>query len=985
MILLICSAAGFSQSNPVCDYLKIGRLSEPKSNCNINTSNFPKVCLKLKFHFIKYLNSPEEFPSDKLYVNLLDGLNEIFNEGNITFTFDGDCINYIDFENEFNTGSSSSDAFERKSTVLNNKSVFGFDENAINIYSFSKGGGGEAYLGQNILFCATSLSALAHELGHTLGLWHTFGKGNPSGDPITPFPTPWVCKDGTNDTEYQGDNVSDTGADPYTMDLDNNGIADQWKWFIETTCNQNISNSQTDYCNDNTNLWNIPVDNWMSYYGECKKCFTEGQYSRMHQYIEDHFEDMVVSDCDDDPYFNPIDCQQADITLSIPTLWENGTLELCKDQKIIIEAGGSLILKNYRLTKKLGNNTECPGLSKFGEWDGIYLSGLTANNSSDKPSLLVLENSEISHSKNGIHAYHFNQIRFSESKMVSNGAGIDARHGEFGLYVENNSLIDGSSSIIDETNRKSYREINLINCAGRFSASTITGKAMSTGIYSYYGTLRFVNHNKVLNFETAVYKDMDKSNGGFDSFGSSGSGIWASNSSFQSTIDKYEAVYLNSTRDAVFYDNNLVGKIVSKGKGSGLWNHNYIKGEFENVNYISLANPELAYEFKDNLIDHTRLEFYGKNPLSNAICNSWLNPQAYAVQVYANPFISSWGSDESPSGNRVSTQGIYPIMISPNKYVTNYFDQTNLPEMQFSYAGNFIGKGIPYLSSCNYRLTGSPGTTGFSESCDETHAEADWDSLEALRLNLLDSIGSQTDSLLLIQLNNSLDQVLLEQSKLAARLLRCHREDSLWTVKGDTWVERLNTDLLDLYALSELWNQEAFDQVIEFDQFAEEDLDDFEVLQSAAQYLLQWQLDSLDIYQLPTSYLDTLINLAESNYGEYSNYLRSWLYTFNGIRLDWPQEMQSYARIPDRTPNQSTSDWIIIPNPVVDCFKLVTDSKPEISLIKLFNLQGNIIFEQKLSANQEICIPEHLSSGLYILNLTDVRTNVNKTFKLCLR
>lgn len=985
MILLICSATGFSQSSPVCDYLKIGRLSEPKSDCNINTSNFPEVCLKLKFHFIKYLNSPEEFPSDKLYVNLLDGLNKIFNEGNITFTFDGDCINYIDFENEFNTGSSSDDAIERKSTVQNNKTVFGFDENAINIYSFTKGGGGEAYLGQNILFCATSLSALAHELGHTLGLWHTFGKGNPFGNPVNPFSTPWVCKDGTNDSGFQGDDVSDTGADPYTMDLDNNGIADQWKWFIEATCNQNISHTQADFCNDNTNLWNIPVDNWMSYYGECKKCFTEGQYSRMHQYIEDYFEDMVISDCADDPYFNPVDCQQADITISTPTLWENGTSELCKDQKIIIEAGGSLTLKNYRLTKKLGNNTACPGLSKFGEWDGIYLSGFSANNSSAKPSLLVLENSEISHSKNGIHAYHFNEIRFNASKMISNGAGIDARHGVSGLYVENNSLIDGSSSIIDETNRKSYREINLINCAGRFSASTITGKAMSTGIYSYYGTLRFSNHNKVGNFKTAVYKDMDKSNGGFDSFGSSGSGISASNSSFQSTIDKYEAVYLNSTRDAVFYDNNLVGKIVSKGKGSGLWNHNYIKGEFENVNYISLANPELAYEFKDNLFEHTRMEFYGKNPLCNAICNSWLNPQAYAVHVYANPFISSWGTKTSPSGNRVSTPGIYPIMNSPNMFVNNYFDNTNPPEMQFSYAGNFEGVGISLVSSCNYRLMGGPGTTGFSESCDKTQAEADWDSLEALRLNLLDSIEYQTDSISLLQLSIALDQVLIQQSKMASRILRCHREDSLWTTTGNTWLERLDPDLLILNSLSELWNQEAFDQVMAFEDFDEEEINDFEVLQSAAQYLLQWQLDSLDIYQLPISHLDTLIILAESNYGEYSNYLRSWLYAYYGIRLDWPEEMQSYARIPYRTPNQSTSDWIIIPNPVVDCFKLITDSKPEISLIKLFNLHGNLMFEQKLSANQEICIPEYLSSGLYILNLTNVRCNMNKTLKLWLR
>jgi len=963
-------------------------MAEPKTNCNNDPGAFPPICLKLKFHFIKYLGTKEEFPSDKLYVDLLDQINDVFAQGNIKFTFDSDCINYIVYDSNFNTGDKPGDDSERKSTVLNNKTTFGFDDEAINVYSFTTSGGGEAYLGQNILFCASNFSALTHELGHTLGLVHTFGKGNPYAIPntslILPFSKPWVCKNGNNDSGFQGDDVSDTGADPYTMDLDGNGYGDQHNWFIESNCSQNIANAVKDDCNDQTNPWNIPVDNWMSYYGACKKCFTQGQYERMHQYIEDYFEDMVRTDCDNDPYFDPVDCQLADITISTPVVWENGILEMCKDQKIIIEAGGSLTLRNYTITKKQGPIPNCPDLSKYGEWDGVYLNAYSTNNNSTKPSLLVLENSKISYSKNGIIAIQFDEIRFDQSKMVNNGAGIQAKHGASGVYILNNSLIDGSGANITSTNRASYRHISCINTALSISASTVIGKGLSTGIYSYFGTVQIVNQSKIKNFETCIYKDADMMKGGFDAFGSSGAGLVVSNSSLEAKIDKYEAIYMNGTKDAVIFDNTIIGNVVSRGKCTGIMYHNYLLDVLNGVNSVSIANPELSFELKDNLFEKTKIELYGNNNLTNAICNSWKNPQAYAVYHAGKPTIGSWGTSFGSSGNRVTTNDI-AVMIATEAEITNYFWTDEPAETRFSYAGQFEGKGIDYGTTCNYRLAGIQGTNGLEEDCDELQAENDWDSLEVLMTDLLVNIENETDSILKKQMTEQYNHLNLHQGLLEARMVKCHRDlDSSWSQQAQNWLDRLDPELSILDEVGAFWNGEQFGQVSGFEGIPEAAADDYQILFDAALLLQGWYEDSLDIYDLHTAQLDSLAALAQSNFGNYSNLLRAWLHAHYGIRIDWPAYLQSYSKQVPQKMDEEGPAVRIFPNPIDQCFYLNLAGGSGTFHLCLLNLQGVQVYATKMHTGQEICLPTSMESGLYLIQLKGADSKP-QTAKLWLR
>jgi hypothetical protein len=106
--------------------------------------------------------------------------------------------------------------------------------------------------GQPYIVVAGGDSALwDHELGHYFGLEHTFvGTGNNSG----------VLADNSN-CATSGDKICDTPPDP-------NGSL--------SGCN--YAGTAKDI---NGKLYNPLVENYMSYYGSCRKSFTHNQYEKM--------------------------------------------------------------------------------------------------------------------------------------------------------------------------------------------------------------------------------------------------------------------------------------------------------------------------------------------------------------------------------------------------------------------------------------------------------------------------------------------------------------------------------------------------------------------------------------------------------------------------------------------------------------------------------------------------------------------------------
>lgn len=135
-----------------------------------------------------------------------------------------------------------------------------FQPNTINIYftgdivtpagaaGFVNGDGGE-----EDIIVVKDTAALTHEMGHFFGLPHTFAN------------TGTELVDGSN-CLIAGDFICDTEADP-----DSTGSN------VDPLCNY-IGPPQRDL---NGDFYEPPTDNFMSYYGQCRCRFTNGQYQLM--------------------------------------------------------------------------------------------------------------------------------------------------------------------------------------------------------------------------------------------------------------------------------------------------------------------------------------------------------------------------------------------------------------------------------------------------------------------------------------------------------------------------------------------------------------------------------------------------------------------------------------------------------------------------------------------------------------------------------
>ena len=131
-----------------------------------------------------------------------------------------------------------------------------------------------------------NISTLAHEMGHYLGLKHTFHNG---------------CQN--NDCLADGDKVCDTPPDNRTFD----------HCFFEV----NSCNSDEDDSSINNPFRSVALgglgdqddqhSNYMDYnFRECRENFTQGQADRMHFFIENKYESLMTSKaclpaCDEDP------------------------------------------------------------------------------------------------------------------------------------------------------------------------------------------------------------------------------------------------------------------------------------------------------------------------------------------------------------------------------------------------------------------------------------------------------------------------------------------------------------------------------------------------------------------------------------------------------------------------------------------------------------------------------------------------------------
>lgn len=214
--------------------------------------------IPLTIHFIR--NSQGSFsinPSVKPLYHTLMMTNKILNPIGIQFYVNAN-VDYIDNDDYLKAAQGSAKNLEMKSKYKNTETA--------NLYVVDGWAGSQAsgYASpEAIELAGLGVDIAPHEIGHFLGLAHTFDTGN--GIEL-------VSRTNGN-CSTAGDGIADTDADPYGL------TAEQVKGNVLAHSNCIMTSDTHDANND---LYTPPFDNYMSYYGGfCGFRFTPGQYARM--------------------------------------------------------------------------------------------------------------------------------------------------------------------------------------------------------------------------------------------------------------------------------------------------------------------------------------------------------------------------------------------------------------------------------------------------------------------------------------------------------------------------------------------------------------------------------------------------------------------------------------------------------------------------------------------------------------------------------
>ncbi|MBK7788733.1 MAG: T9SS type A sorting domain-containing protein [Saprospiraceae bacterium] len=866
------------------------------------------------------------------------------------------------------------------------------------------------------------LQGLTHEVGHWLGLFHTWGP-----DSYDPEIYPWWTQCGGN-CEANGDFICDTNP--------------MQSYGGQGTCHENTCEPNDDFID--------PTENFMSYSDLCWNTFSANQYEKMFEILDIWRPDIhSLVNLEATGVINFVDnifCTGSGVTCfySVFNLPNNGKIrtgniyvsngahliidddveiKMCKGSYVYIDKGGK-----FELRGKLTGDS--PGI-----WDGIIVEGTltgTSNQATFKGvSGSIVENAKIGVKVMNTYGHKFGKLELNGVTFNNNFTGVKMVSGsdyDFETEIKNCQFTNNVGGIQSFIELERSLDVYIIDCD---FTNTYTGSVLGQngiGVYAkssrffvyddpadldysigcnFYGldygirieSLNSSKYNYIFNNEFkkcqfGIYNL--SSNAGrfvFNKFRLEAAPIETSNrygiyiDGFNSTASIQENLFTSSISSSpsigVFHDNTgQINKFVRRNTFSNLKfgtealnvNANNFQGPqapgllYTCNNFTSNEKDIYAYTSEINVINVNQ-KGLGFDPSSNP-------PQLISVAT-GNKFNGSAEPGYSSVHNNMFYFG------SP--FVLNYLRRNEVIEIPVNpvYVNQVLNGGLNCVKEEYSYLEDAPEGGGTSYLNLPEGEEELWDKLNPT-LDLLTSLRNEyveMYDLWMEEIRNNKSEVIsnttIYKDEIGRKLLNLVLSaDSINFEKLETIVLNSGSDnslyvwLLKEYVERENWSQA--DNIYNILQSNYSDALAQEVSTINSTYNVVKNKQNLD-----QSDINALKVIADSYVGNGSKWAQTLLSQYGFLyhpRLEEEGEIRSFK--PSETGSNSI-DFSIAPNPANNSISINIPSRINEVMVDITNVSGVNVFSKKLANSTTLDISSWVN-GVYIIQFNDGKSRIQK-------
>jgi len=618
------------------------------------------------------------------------------------------------------------------------------DDNCIYGVVYDSGAGQTPSIPGKLFYAGVPPVAI-HELGHALGLDHTFIDGY-SED--APYYDSGVLVYGENSHDA-GDKVYDTPAD---ISADNNNSI-----YINTSdCNfENPQGLQDSKGHTYIDPEGYLANNIMEYYnGSCGTLISPGQGERIHMMISDISE--VLTD-----YYEPKPVFNFDYYIQGNTTWENyeriingniyvngswltiknSTIQFTKDKQIILRGASHFTLERSELN--VNNTSICNPNSENSTWGGIL-----CDYSLSTFQWVNIFDSYIKNAETGLSTISFDpnnvlHLEIGASNFIDNKSSIDL------LNVRGYIVSRNSEFLYNRTNEDYYKpQIKIVHSHLFFKNSKVINQNLDI-IEDFYGDyFDFVYGIELYEGYLLAFDDCEISNWIRGINKQRGGALRISNTTLDNNsrygIYSDKESYIVKVSSSHFNNNRKAGVLIKDDDGTSL---KFLNNDFKGVNGANgdgirintnqVDDYSFFYHNRFRDIDNSGIAWINENTSSNSNalfnCNKMENDYSQIFTIGNINSIQAGGissNDISSAGNKFDP-ATFLNFGAETSYGVKYYYQTGIEKPE-KHEGVFL-EHTSFSANCpednfgddNGGGTGGPGDGDTSDDNDKYTKEVD--------------------------------------------------------------------------------------------------------------------------------------------------------------------------------------------------------------------------------------------------------------------